>query len=134
MRRCVRAIALALLLWSASVALSDWGQGSRNAAAAISIVSPPAETALPVGQAVEVRCRVRSGIDSAYLSLSGISAGVIAIPSGDSLVFTWSPASEGVACIAVQALDARSLPVGAAERCLQVLPVGARIRLGELPR
>ncbi|MCX6031288.1 MAG: hypothetical protein NT169_18570 [Chloroflexi bacterium] len=130
MRRGFRVIGLIVVLVAVVVAVQSRLGGVRSqSAATVEIISPPADVALPAGQAVEVRYRVAGPAVRAELWCDDMLLATEAAQAGQELAHAWVPAGLGAACCTVTELDGRGLTLASARRCLDVEPNGSPVRL-----
>ncbi len=130
MRRGFCVIGLIVVLVAVAVAVQSGLGGVRSqSAATVEIISPPAEVALPAGQAVEVRYRVAGPAVRTELWCDDTLLATDSAQAGQELVHAWVPAGLGAACCTVAALDGRGLTLASARRCLDVEPDGSPVRL-----
>ncbi len=130
MRRVFRVIGLIVILMAIAVAVQSGLGGVRGqSAATVEIISPPADVALPAGQAVEVRYRVAGPAVRTELWCDETLLATDAAQAGQELVHAWVPAGLGAACCTVAALDGRGSTLASARRCLDVGPDGSPVRL-----
>ncbi len=108
------------------------GRGGADSAPCLTLISPPLDIALPVGQGIEVRYRAAV---PTILELRVVSSGrpdeLLAVDHaerGQEITRFWAPTAEGRHCLLVQALDPRAnippLPI-----CITISPAGSPVRL-----
>jgi hypothetical protein len=134
------------MVWFCNLAAPGWGRGDSEAIAAISIVSPPPDVRLPIGQGIQVRYRASGAV---ILELRGRSGEIGAsmddpvgkydplavdrVQRGQEVVHFWSPTAEGRYCftvIASQGQGSRRVETLVPARCCVIaLPAGSRTQL-----
>lgn len=130
MRRRLGVIGLIVLL-AAAVAAVWFGLASTGGRVqvTITVISPPEGVTVPAGQAVEVHYRVSGPAQRVELHCDDVLLANDAAPAAGELEHTWVPASPGVACCTVIALDGRGATLASARRCLTVGSDGSPVRL-----
>ena len=96
--------------------------GRDNARPAVLMLTPPAGIAVPVGQALEVRCRVLGNATHLALWSEGRLIFTAPIMPGQEVTYPWMPVESGAHCLAALALDAHGEPLAGVTRVVVGLP------------
>jgi len=120
---------IAVALFLAAVMPTSSGLGQGEPLAAVVIISPPPELALPVGQAVEVRYRIVGAATALQLWADDTLVAVDRTQSGQEIAHAWVPATLGPHRLTVRALDESETLLATAERRVDGLPRGSPVRL-----
>jgi len=96
--------------------------GRDSARPAVMMLTPPAGIAVPVGQALEVRCRVLGNATHLALWSEGRLIFIAPIMPGQEVTYPWMPVEPGAHCLAALALDAHGEPLAGVTRVVVGLP------------